>query len=159
MQTDGRFYAYVRLLVCTYHCRHRSAFDGSPADLFAECSTESTPEKQHKTFLSMAQKAIWQRTTGEDQCIPGWSALYLHWKRATWVMKVWSQATHSTLTVPDLREHGWSVDEQGIAAVTWHTPESLTAVQGLIDSQLDDAAKQGAQHNAASVKNLARTAL
>ena len=49
-------------------------------------------------------------------------------------MKVWSQATHFTLTVPDLREHGWSVDEQGIVAVTWDTPESLTAVQELIDS-------------------------
>ena len=37
------------------------------------------------------------------------------------------------LDCPDLHEHGWSVDEDGIVAVTWDTSESLTPVQELID--------------------------
>ena len=128
------FLAFIRLMVSAYYCRYRSVFHSSPADLFAEFAHTGTPEKQHKTFLAEMQTTIWPRTTSEEQCIPGWTALRLHWQRMRWVLKVWGQATSSVMIVPDLTEHGWKVDEDGAVTVMWDTPESMEAVQTLLDS-------------------------
>ena len=68
------FLAFIRLLVCAYYIRYRSAFNTSPADLFAELSTGETAEEKHKVFLTAIQRAIWPRATSEENYMPGLSA-------------------------------------------------------------------------------------
>ena len=68
------FLAFIRLLVCAYYIRYRSAFNTSPADPFAELTTGETAEEKHKVFLTAIQRAIWPRATSEENYIPGLSA-------------------------------------------------------------------------------------
>lgn len=58
------FLAFIRLVTSAYYCRFRSAFNSSPADVFAELSGTGQPEERHKRFLEEVQRAIWPRATG-----------------------------------------------------------------------------------------------
>ena len=128
------FLAFLRLVISAYYCKYRSAFNSSPADLFAELSGKGDHTQRHKEFHKAVQRAIWPRATGEEQCLPGWSALENHWQRTAWVVKVWQQANLPNMVTPPLSNHGWSVDSQGSVNVVWASRESIKAVEDLLRS-------------------------
>ena len=113
--------AFVRPLLCAYYIRYKQAFINSPADVFVELCGEGFAEDQHKAFHAGELKAIWPRTTSEESCVPGWTALQLYWQRSSWVHKVWSQAADGAVAVPDISSHGWTIGGEGRVHLVWDT--------------------------------------
>ena len=134
------FSPFTRLVTAAYYSHHRSAFHTSLPNLHASlCAaahphSESAQHSQHISFVNELRKIIWPRTTSEGDCLPSCSALDLHWRRCCWVLRVWQQALCSTMQVPNLTEHGWSMNAAGEVLVEWDTEESISAVKALLDS-------------------------
>ena len=129
---DG-FLSFLRLIAAAYYIRHRPAFHTTLGNLFAELSGNGSEQSKHHTFITELSKIIWPRTTTEDDSIPSLSALQLHWQRSCWVLQVWRQANFGEMEVPSTATHGWQLTD-GALAITWDTPESLDAIQALVES-------------------------
>lgn len=85
MGTDGMgFLSFIRLVGAGYFSKHTSAFIAvSPENLYHSLQTK------HKQWLLKITDVVWGRVSREDQAVPSWDALYLHWRRCVWVLKYW----------------------------------------------------------------------
>ena len=102
--TNGNgFLAFIRLVGSTYFCKHRSVFSAvSPSNLYFSLPSNMDVREKHKKWLDNIRDEVWRRTSKEEQAIPSWDALYLHWQRSTWIASYWSQATKQFTIMPGM---------------------------------------------------------
>ena len=75
---------------------------------------------------------IADRTTFDSSMIPSDQALYFHWKRACWVIHMWSQAESHNMVLEPITEYGWSVHNDQLRVV-WDTDENMAAVRDRVN--------------------------
>ena len=75
---------------------------------------------------------IADRTTFDSSMIPSDQALYFHWKRACWVIHMWSQADSHNMVLEPITEYGWSVHNDQLRVV-WDTDENMAAVRDRVN--------------------------
>ena len=75
---------------------------------------------------------IADRTTFDSSMIPSDQALYFHWKRACWVIHMWSQADSHNMVMEPITEYGWSVHNDQLRVV-WDTDENMAAVRDRVN--------------------------
>ena len=91
--------AFVRLVGCAYSL---SGFAFTTPEALLHSITAPSPLIQHKEWLNIIRKLVWERSIDESHYVPSYDALALHWKRCTWVAKHWSKATDNEIHMP-----GW----------------------------------------------------
>ena len=129
-QAQSSLLPFIRLVGCAYMKKHANAFYGhTPESLFNSFSGASSPTEQHTKWLDHLRQGIWDRITQENESIPSFTALQLHWKRCCWVLHMWQQAESNNVVLAPLSSNGWARDEDGSLVICWDTEESRRKVK------------------------------
>ena len=86
------------------------------------------PSVQHKQWINDIRQNIADRTTFDTNMVPSTDALYLHWKRACWVLSMWGQADRNTMVLEPITENGWRLECTNLCVV-WDTEENMQTVR------------------------------
>ena len=95
-------------------------------------SGASSPTEQHTKWLDHLRQGIWDRITQENESIPSFTALQLHWKRCCWVLHMWQQAESNNVVLAPLSSNGWARDKDGSLVICWDTEDSRRKVKELL---------------------------
>ena len=122
------FLAFLRLVGTVYFKKHASGFDTpSPPTHFLQFA-HADPSVQHKQWINDIRQNIADRTTFDTNMVPSTDALYLHWKRACWVLSMWGQADRNTMVLEPITENGWRLECTNLCVV-WDTEENMQTVR------------------------------
>ena len=121
--------AFLRLIGVSYFKKYVSSFEeDSPITHFQKVTdTTLIPLRQHVMWLSEIRDTIWDRVAFENQMLPSFDALHLHWEQSCWVMHMWGQASKNRMTLLPLTHYGWSVEDQ-LLTIVWDTDENIATV-------------------------------
>ena len=124
------FLAFVRLVGTVYFKKHASGFGtASPPAHFKNFTTPGlTVEQQHSNWLEDIRQNISYRVKFENEMIPSDEALKLHWTRSCWIIHMWRQADHNTMSLQPITQYGWSITNDKLTIV-WDTTENMQAVR------------------------------
>lgn len=128
LDNDQGFLAFLRLVGSAYFKKHLSAFKHSTPESLYSSIEASSIVTQHKEWMEVIRKTVWEKTVEEKFFVPSNEALELHWKRCKWVLQYWSSATNQDITMPALSDYGW-YREDGALKVQWDTNENITRVE------------------------------
>ena len=135
LDTDYKtgFLSFIRLIGVVYFKKHASGFDTpSPQAHFSKFRNPSlSVNQQHSVWLDDIRQNIWDRIKFENETIPSYDALYLHWQRSCWVMDMWRQADQNTIALKPITEYGWGLLETTLTIV-WDTPANMEAVRNRV---------------------------
>ena len=95
-------------------------------------SGASSLTEQHTKWLDHLRQGIWDRITQENESIPSFTALQLHWKRCCWVLHMWQQAESNNVVLAPLSSNGWARDKDGSLVICWDTEDSRRKVKELL---------------------------
>ena len=123
------FLAFTRLVGTAYFKLHSPSFQcTSPATHFMSLSNQAlTTQEHHSKWLESIQKAIWYRVKFENEEIPSYDALMLHWKRSCWVMHMWQQSDKPVMTLYPMQHYGWVV-ENGKLSISWDSDTNIHTI-------------------------------
>ena len=122
------FLAFLRLVGTVYFKKHASGFDTpSPPTHFLQFA-HADPSVQHKQWINDIRQNIADRTTFDTNMVPSTDALYLHWKRACWVLSMWGQADRNTMVLEPITENGWRLECTNLCVV-WDMEENMQTVR------------------------------
>jgi hypothetical protein len=97
---DLGFLAFIRLVGSSYFTKHKTGFIAvSPSNLYNTHVNIDVVER-HKQWLTDIRETVWKRIANEEYALPSWEALFLHWKRSTWIIGYWKQASHQYINMP-----------------------------------------------------------
>ncbi len=101
---NSAMYSFLRLVGCGYFRAHASAFEQRSPEAFYHSIEATTPQQQHTQWLEAIRQGVWQRADSENQNMPSTEALQLHWRRCTWVLEMWHQATVNDIDLPGMQD-------------------------------------------------------
>ena len=121
-QTHMNQLAFIRLVGCAYYKKHINAFYGhTPESLLNSFAGASSPTQQHSQWLDYLRQGIWDRIAQENETIPSFTALQLHWLRSCWVLHMWQQAQCNNMMLVTLNGNGWLRKNDGEICIVWDT--------------------------------------
>ena len=93
--------------------------------------------EQHRAWYNDIRAVVSDRITDEDQRMPSELAIWRHWLRSCWIIRMWRNSPErdvfSELSPPE--ESGWLVTEHNSTtswSTDWDDPQLQTRVQGTI---------------------------
>ena len=132
------FLAFVRLVCCQYLSKCKYAFTCisptlvSPESIFLHFRQEDLSEfENHRIFVDKIRQSLFYRAGSEENYLPSYDALLLHWKRTCWVARVWQQCLSSCVLYPRIEDHGWEIKENRIKVI-WDSDENFAKVDANI---------------------------
>ena len=93
-------FSFLRLVGCAYYKQHKSGFRTQTAEVLYHSINATPTYDQHTQWLAQIRSVVRQRADSESKSMPSTESLLLHWKRCTWVLKMWNCATHTSITLP-----------------------------------------------------------
>ncbi|XP_066282530.1 uncharacterized protein [Branchiostoma lanceolatum] len=129
------FFAFCRLVGTLYFNKYSSAFMEfkNPDEMFCNFAQKySEVEHIHSKWLTEIRKRIWDRLEFEDQSLPSFDALKLHFDRCIWVCKLWSLSLEQDMDLPNIEMHGWKI-EDSIIKVVWDSNENISRVKKTVE--------------------------
>ena len=117
--SDG-YFAFLRLVGCTYFNKHKAAF-------LLSVGSQQQPQNLHEQWIGMIRAKIWSRIQlqYEDDMIPSCETLHRHWRRSCWVSFVWKEADFNSTSYPELHTHGWKRQHSNTLGIVKQVAMSL----------------------------------
>ena len=85
-------------------------------------------EENHTAWLSSIRDTVWHRVSYENQVVPSDYALKMHWSRTCWVIQMWSQASHNTMSLQPTNRYGWKMSGEELEVV-WDSDDNIRKVR------------------------------
>lgn len=125
------YLAFLRLIGTAYLKKHSTGFDTpSPITHFQAFSQPNISiQQQHYAWLDDISQNVWYRVKFENEVLPSNESLFLHWKRACWVIHMWGQAHINRMVLQPMTTCGWDILD-GNLSIIWDSKENLDAVHG-----------------------------
>ena len=105
-ETSTNFELYARFILALFKKRFANKIKQKPDELFA---SGAALEKN----LETVRQEVWLYTLENNTVLPSRECLELRGKNLAFQLKIWTQATASTITVPNPLTHGWQETETG----------------------------------------------
>ena len=121
------YLAFLRLIGTVYFKKHCTGFDTQSPISHFQTFKDKGPD-QHLSWLDNIRQNMWFRVKFENEMVPSNEALLLHWKRACWVIDMWSQADQNTMKLQPITNYGWTVNEN-MLSVSWDSESNMKAVR------------------------------
>lgn len=122
-QTEATQLAFIKLVGCAYFKKHSNAFFGTTPQSLFNVSAASSPTEQHIKWLDQIRQGIWDRITLENETIPSFTALQLHWRRSCWIAHMWQQALSNQMELATMHGNGWVKEGDGGLQMMWETED------------------------------------
>ena len=131
------YLAFLHLIGTVYLKKHSTGFDTpSPIGHFEAFSQPNLSiQQQHYAWLDDIRQNVWYRVKFENEMLPSNEALFLHWKRACWVLHMWGQAHRNRMILEPMTTYGWDIQD-GNLSIVWDSKENLDAVQQRVSALL-----------------------
>ena len=121
------YLAFLRLIGTVYFKKHCTGFDTQSPISHFQTFKDKGPD-QHLSWLDNIRQNMWFRVKFENEMVPSNEALLLYWKRACWVIDMWSQADQNTMKLQPITNYGWTVNEN-MLSVSWDSESNMKAVR------------------------------
>ena len=76
-----RLLAFIRLVGCSYHKKHLSAFRLNTPETLYHSVVSRTNVDAHEEWFNIIHTTVWEQTIEESCYVPSFEALELHWKQ------------------------------------------------------------------------------
>ncbi len=133
---QSSFLSFLRLVGSAYFRKHKSVFLPSfptPKSLFNSFTKGSTSPLSHiSQWLDAIRERVWSRIKYEEEMVPSIGALERHWKRSCYVINIWKQAAHNTMSYPLPQNNGWKFDENKLLLIDWDSCEHISHVRNRV---------------------------
>ena len=123
------FLAFLRLVGTVYLKKNISGFKTpSSASHFLQFAKVIDPTTQHIKWIEDVRQTVADRATFDSNMIPSTEALFFHWKRTCWILRMWAQSNKNTMVLKPITDYGWSL-QNDLLHITWDTNENMQMVR------------------------------
>ena len=105
-ESNSNFESYSRFILALFKKRFANKIKQKPDELF---SSGAMLDKN----LETVRQEVWLYTLENNTVMPSKECLELRGKNLAFQLKIWTQATATSMTIPDPLTHGWEKTEEG----------------------------------------------
>ena len=105
-ETSSNFESYSRFILALFKKRFANKIKQKPDELF--CSGAMLAKN-----LKTVRQEVWLYTLENNTVLPSKECLELRGKNLAFQLKIWAQATSTSMNIPDPLTHGWEKTEDG----------------------------------------------
>lgn len=106
---SGSLGAFLKLFGVTYFHKYKARFPKATAarSFSSVCETANTSLQSIERWLEHLREQTWAAVPSEDESLPSFGALYFHFLRGVFALKMWEQACTGLIAVPEVAAHGY----------------------------------------------------
>ena len=96
--------------------------------------SSETMEINHEKWLNKIREVVATVINSEEERVPSFTSLKLHWLRSCWVSMLWAHATMENVysTLPNPTTYGWMINDEGNYEIKWDNENEMQKVKQML---------------------------
>lgn len=123
--------AFLKLVGSCYFYKYKARFlDPSAARSFSSfCKAQDTNLEAIENWLEHLREQTWAAVPTKDECLPSFGALYFHFLRGLFALKMWQQACNGVIRVPAITAHGYQHTVDGVLQLVYDYSKRIEPIK------------------------------